>query len=108
MKRSHLGIVLLLALVVSLANDVASECRLLSHAFLLDGDRFGTHMDRSGTHLMDAILDHQEPLSDDPEGDTQRAAARARQNGTLRVADTEHPVPVIVPADRLSRAPPSA
>jgi hypothetical protein len=35
MKRPHLGIVLVVALVVSLANDVASECRLLLHAFVL-------------------------------------------------------------------------
>jgi hypothetical protein len=62
MRRSRLGVVLFLALVGSIANDVASDYRLLWRAFVPAWDRFGTQ-------LTDAILDNQEPLANDPHGD---------------------------------------
>ena len=101
MKRSRLGTVLFFALLVSLANDVASDYRLLSRAFVPAWDRFGTQ-------LTDATLDNQEPLANDPQGDAQRAAAPVDHYGKPHVGDTEHGICVVVPANRLSRAPPSA
>ena len=101
MKRTGLVLVILLAMAGWLANDVAGDSRLLSRAFV-------AAWDRAATQASDVVIDHQEPLRDEPLAEVQRCVVPTHDRGTPRPPDTQWHASVIVAVDVLSRAPPSA